>query len=56
MADDGKINMPSGMGGLMRYFDEYKSKLQLKPTHVVILIVLFILLITLIFPAMFPKA
>ena len=32
-----KIQMPSGMGGLVRYFDEYKSKVTLKPGHVVIL-------------------
>lgn len=40
MAD--QISMPSGMGGLTRYFEEYKSKIQLKPSHVIILIVLFI--------------
>ena len=40
MAD--QISMPSGMGGLTRYFDEFQSKIQLKPSHVVILIVLFI--------------
>jgi len=43
MADD-RISMPSGMGGLMRYFDEYKSKIQIKPMHVLFLIVLFIAL------------
>ena len=51
---DNKISMPSGMGGLMRYFDEYKSKLQMKPAHVVILVVLLIALVTLIFPITFP--
>ena len=40
MAD--QISMPSGMGGLTRYFDEFQSKIQLKPVHVVILIVAFI--------------
>ena len=24
-----KIRMPSGMGGLVRYFDDYKSKLEI---------------------------
>ena len=45
MAD--KIQMPSGMGGLVRYFDEYRSKITLKPGHVVVLciIVLIIMLI-----------
>ncbi|MBU2523051.1 MAG: preprotein translocase subunit Sec61beta [Nanoarchaeota archaeon] len=40
MAD--QISMPSGMGGLTRYFDEFQSKIQLKPSHVIIIIVLFI--------------
>ena len=53
MADDGKISMPSGMGGLMRYFDEYKSKIQLKPAYVVVMVVLFIALVLLVFPATF---
>jgi preprotein translocase subunit Sec61beta len=34
-----QMRMPSGMGGLMRYFEEYKSKIQLKPAHVVLLVV-----------------
>ena len=43
MADQA-ISMPSGMGGLTRYFDDYKSKLQISPTHVVIFVVLLIAL------------
>ena len=43
MADD-RISMPSGMGGLVRYFDEYKSKIRIKPTYVVLLIALVIVL------------
>ena len=34
-----KVQMPSGMGGLVRYFDEYKSKITLKPGHVIVLCV-----------------
>jgi len=41
MAD--QIRMPSGMGGITRYFDEYTSKIQIKPATVVILIAAFIL-------------
>lgn len=37
MADQG-FRMPSGSGGLVRYSDEYKSKVQLKPVHVIIII------------------
>jgi len=42
MAD--QIHMPSGMGGLTRYFEEYKSKFQLKPGHVVLFIAALIIL------------
>lgn len=41
MAD--RMNMPSGMGGLLRYDEEYPSKIMLKPTHVIIFIVLIVL-------------
>jgi len=43
MADD-KIQMPSSMAGLTRYFDDYKSKIELKPEHVVVLIAVIILI------------
>lgn len=36
------IRMPSGTGGLVNYYDEYKSKLQIKPAHVVGFIILAI--------------
>ncbi len=42
MAD--KIQMPSGMGGLVRYFDEYKSKITLKPGHVIVLCIIVIII------------
>ena len=36
MAKD-KINMPMSSAGLTRYFDDYKSKIELKPGHVIFL-------------------
>ncbi len=39
-----KIQMPSGMGGLVRYFDEYKSRITLKPGHVVVLCIIVIII------------
>ena len=36
-----KIQMPSGMGGLVRYYDEYKSKLEFKPGTIILFIVLY---------------
>ena len=41
MADD-RIQMPSAMGGIVRYFDDYKSKIQFKPGHVVLLAIVVI--------------
>lgn len=34
MADD-RISMPASQGGLVRYYSEYKSKIRIKPIHVV---------------------
>lgn len=41
MAQD-RISMPSGMGGLVRYFDEYKSKIKFKPGHIIVLCIVVI--------------
>jgi preprotein translocase subunit Sec61beta len=43
-----KINMPSGIGGLVRYFDEYKSKIEFKPGVVVIMVIIVILIMIII--------
>jgi len=48
MADD-KIRMPSGMGGLIRYFDEYKSKIKFKPGHIIILCLLVIVIMVVLY-------
>jgi len=39
-----RINMPSGMGGLVRYFDDYKSKLNISPIVVMGLVILVIII------------
>ncbi len=39
-----KINIPSSQGGLVRYFDTYRSKIEIKPSYVVILIALVIII------------
>ena len=43
MAQD-RISMPSGMGGLVRYFDEYKSKIKFKPGHIIVLCIVVIII------------
>lgn len=47
MAQD-RISMPSGQGGLIRYFEDYKSKVSLKPGHVIILVILVMIIIILL--------
>jgi len=47
------VNIPSGFGGLLRYNEEYESKIMLKPLHIVlfiILIVVFSITLRLFFP------
>lgn len=43
MAKD-KIQMPSSVAGLTRYFDDYKSKITFKPGHVIIIAVIVIII------------
>ena len=43
MAND-KINMPMGSAGITRYFDDYKSKIEFTPGHIIILIVAIIII------------
>jgi preprotein translocase subunit Sec61beta len=47
MADSG-MSMPSGMGGLMRFNEEYPSKLRISPEIVVVLIVIVIIGMTIL--------
>ncbi|MBD3259995.1 preprotein translocase subunit Sec61beta [Candidatus Woesearchaeota archaeon] len=48
MAKDSRIRLPSGMGGITRYFDETKSKLEIKPgTAIAFIIVIAIFIILL---------
>lgn len=51
MADN--IFMPSSGGGLMRYNEEYKSKLMFKPSHIILFIILviaFVYILKIFFP------
>ena len=45
MAGDGKIHMPGGMGGLMRYDEEYQSRFMLKPNHVIAFVVIIMVFV-----------
>jgi preprotein translocase subunit Sec61beta len=41
MAQD-KITMPTSTAGITRYFDDYKSKIEFKPGHIIILCLIVI--------------
>jgi preprotein translocase subunit Sec61beta len=43
MTKDQGISMPGAFGGLMRYNEEYKSKLTFKPSTVIAVIIVFAL-------------
>lgn len=47
------INLPAGFGGLTRYNEEYDSKINLKPTHVIAFVIL-ILLFRMVLPYIKP--
>ena len=44
-----KVSMPSGIGGLERYFDDYKSKREFQPGHVIVLIGLVMLILIILY-------
>jgi len=39
------VNLPGGFGGLVRFNEEYESKIKFKPSHIIIFIVLIILFV-----------
>ena len=44
MARDDKIRMPASTAGITQYWDEVKTKIELKPEHVIVLAVVIVLL------------
>ncbi|MFH1440013.1 MAG: preprotein translocase subunit Sec61beta [Candidatus Woesearchaeota archaeon] len=40
----GNVSMPQSTGGLIRYFDEYKSRLQMKPGLIIVLVIVVIII------------
>ena len=44
MARNNKVSMPTSTAGLTRFYDEYRSKIQFKPEHLVILIIVVVIL------------
>lgn len=55
MARNNKINMPTSTAGITRYFDDYKSRFQFQPGHIIVLCILIILVILLLFAFVGPR-
>ncbi len=45
MAKDNKIRLPSGQGGLTRYFDESEAKIEFSPMTVIILSIIVMVVV-----------
>ena len=43
-----QMRMPSGQGGLVRYFDEYKSKIEVSPGMVIIMCIVVMAIVILL--------
>jgi preprotein translocase subunit Sec61beta len=48
MADKNRVSMPASTAGLTRFFDEYHSKLVLKPAYVLALAIITIVVVLLL--------
>ena len=44
MAQPSSISLPAGFGGLTRFKEEYESKFKLKPTHIIIFVILIVII------------
>ncbi|MBI2565148.1 preprotein translocase subunit Sec61beta [Candidatus Woesearchaeota archaeon] len=49
-----KISMPAASAGITRFFEEYKSRIEFQPTHIIVLAV-FIIIVMLILHSIGPS-
>jgi preprotein translocase subunit Sec61beta len=54
MAKDNKVRMPSSGAGITQYFDEYKSRIEFQPIHVVVFAIVVILIELLLWLSITP--
>ncbi|MEM2915788.1 MAG: preprotein translocase subunit Sec61beta [Candidatus Woesearchaeota archaeon] len=48
MSDKNRVSMPASTAGLTRYFEDYRSKIEIKPAYVIVMAVVVMLLIILL--------
>lgn len=45
MSDKNRVSMPASTAGLTRYFEDYRSKIELKPGYVLVLALLIMVIL-----------
>ncbi len=48
MAEKDRVSMPASTAGLTRYFEDYRSKIEMKPAYVIVIAVAVMLVIILL--------
>jgi preprotein translocase subunit Sec61beta len=48
MAEKDRVSMPASTAGLTRYFEDYRSKIEMKPAYVIVIAVAVMLIIILL--------
>ncbi len=48
MADKNRVSMPASTAGLTRYFEDYRSKIELKPAYVLVLALLIMVILVIL--------
>ena len=43
-----KVSMPSSGAGITRYFDDYKSKIEFKPGHIIVMTIIVMIVVILL--------
>ncbi len=48
MADKNRVSMPASTAGLTRYFEDYRSKIEIRPAYIIVMAVVVMLIIVLL--------
>jgi preprotein translocase subunit Sec61beta len=48
MSNKDRVSMPASTAGLTRYFEDYRSKIEIKPAYVIVLAVFVMLVVILL--------
>ncbi|MEM4254289.1 MAG: preprotein translocase subunit Sec61beta [Candidatus Woesearchaeota archaeon] len=48
MSNKDRVSMPASTAGLTRYFEDYRSKIEIKPAYVIVMAVLVMIIVILL--------